>query len=155
MILISACLIGQNCRYDGKSKVIEWVDQLSKLGQTIAVCPEVLGGLSIPRLPCEILGEKVYNKEGVDVTSAFEMGAEKTSEIANIVGAKVAILKANSPSCGNRSVYNGNFEGVLIDGKGVTVKVLEEKGIVVFNEKEEKEFKQFVERNLLKGVSRG
>ena len=148
MIVISACLIGQNCRYDGKSKVVDWVDRLSKQGQTIAVCPEVLGGLSIPRLPCEITGEKVYSQDGADVTCAFKMGAEKTTEIAKTVGAKVAILKANSPSCGNCKVYNGNFDGGLVDGKGVTVKALEEKGIVVFNENEAKEFKQFVESNL-------
>lgn len=155
MIVISACLIGQNCRYDGKSKVVEWVDHLSKLGQTIAVCPEVLGGLSIPRVPCEILGEKVYSQDGTDVTHAFKIGAEKTTDIANIVGAKVAILKANSPSCGNCNVYNGKFDGVLIKGKGITVKALEENGIIVFNENEAQAFKQYVDSNLFKGVNHG
>ncbi|OJV66507.1 MAG: hypothetical protein BGO41_03525 [Clostridiales bacterium 38-18] len=142
MILLSACLIGQGCRYDGKSKVVDWVLELSNTGQTIAVCPEVLGGLTIPRLPCEINGDRIYNQSGADMTSAFVIGAEKTKEIAQIVGARVAIFKANSPSCGNCKVYNGNFEGVLVDGKGLAVKALEEIGIVVFNENEALEFKQ-------------
>ena len=135
MILVSACLAGEKCRYDGKDNGREEIIAMVKAGTAIPVCPEVLGGLPTPRIPCEqIYRDKhlcVMNKEHTDCTEAFNKGARKTLEIAQQVGAKKAILKAKSPSCGKGVIYDGTFTGQLIDGIGITAKLLEENGITV------------------------
>lgn len=135
MILISACFVNVNCRYDGTSKTYDWIEGLFKSGQAVPICPEVLGGLTIPRLPCEIVGaDRVCNSEGIDCTAAFKQGAEKTLAIAKAVDAKIAILKANSPSCGFGTVYDGSFSGVQITGDGLTAALLSNHGVRIFNE---------------------
>ena len=119
-IIVSSCLLGNNCKYNGKNnynpKLIDFLKQM----EIIEVCPEQMGGLSTPRLPSEIKGDIVINKEGIDVTPFFQKGACKTLEIAKNNSCKVAILKSNSPSCGFGSVYDGTFSSKLKSGNGVT-----------------------------------
>ena len=139
MYIVSACLAGIKCRYDGKDNGDEKIIQLVKEGKAITVCPEVFGGLSIPRVPCEIVLDdkgniKVINKEGVDCTENFKEGAKKTLAIAEILGADTAILKSKSPSCGCGKIYDGTFSGKLVEGDGVAAKFLTENGIKVYNE---------------------
>ena len=133
-ILVSACLLGENCRYDGKAKPNENIKKLKNTYNLIPVCPEVLGGLETPRSPAEILGRKVINKDGADVTAYFENGAEKALETAIKNRCKIAVLKANSPSCGKGRVYDGSFSGKLIDGNGICASLLLKNGIMVFDE---------------------
>lgn len=146
MKLISACLCGINCAWNGKSKVSPKVLKLMKSGEFIPVCPEQLGGLSTPRVPQEIQGGsgedvlcgkcKVINKEGKDVTSEFIKGAEETLKIARLTNATEFIAKSKSPSCGCGSTYNGTFSGTLIKGDGVTTALLKENGIKVVSEED-------------------
>ncbi|MBR2593661.1 MAG: DUF523 domain-containing protein [Firmicutes bacterium] len=133
-ILISACLLGVKCRYDGKGKTYDVLSALPESIRLIPVCPEQLGGLSTPRPKAEIKNGRVINIEGTDVTDAFKRGAEEVLRLAEIFGCKYAILKENSPSCGKGQVYNGDFSGVLIDGDGICAKLLSQKGIKVFGE---------------------
>jgi uncharacterized protein YbbK (DUF523 family) len=137
-IIVSACLLGRPCRYDGRSKPCGKVIALKKRGdiEIIEICPEQLGGLSTPRIPCEIKDGKVFNKAGEDVTAEFELGAEKTLAIARENGVRVAILKQGSPSCGCKKIYDGTFSGNRITGEGVTARKLVENGIPVFDETE-------------------
>ncbi|WP_053956186.1 DUF523 domain-containing protein [Inediibacterium massiliense] len=144
MILISACLAGVNCKYNGRSnenkKILEWI----KEKKAILVCPEQLGGLSTPRIPCEILGgdgedvlskkAKVINKDGEDRTNEFLKGAEETLKIAKLYGIKEAILKQRSPSCGCGMIYDGTFSGTKKTGDGVTAALLKKQGMVIWNE---------------------
>lgn len=141
MIIVSACLCGINCRYSGDGKVNEEVLKLFREGKAIPVCPEQLGGLETPRPPAEIVigtardilngNGRVLNKSGLDVTENFVRGAYETLKIAKEVGCNKAILKAKSPSCGCGRVYNGEFNGTLTDGNGVTAELLIENGIEV------------------------
>ena len=133
-IIVSACLLGDNVRYDGKNNQNNKLINFLKDYEVIKICPECSGGLSIPRLPSEIQGAKVKNKEGVDVTKEFFLGASKTLEIEKENHIKVAILKKNSPSCGSGYVYDGTFTHNLVDGDGITTKLLKENGIDVLNE---------------------
>ena len=133
-IIVSACLLGDNVKYDGtNNKNNELINFLNDY-EVIKVCPEVMGGLSIPRMPSEISNNKVLNKEGIDVTNEFILGAQKTLEIAKENGVKIAILKKNSPSCGSNTIYDGTFTHTLINGDGITSKLLKENGITVLNE---------------------
>ena len=137
--IVSSCLAGDECRYNGTSSRVEKIALLVDEGKAIKVCPELLGGLSTPRACCEIKklanGEKkVFNKDGEDVTDAFLDGAKKTLEIAVSNGIKHAILKSNSPSCGIERVYDGSFSGKLVLGNGFTAKLLSEHGICVESE---------------------
>ena len=138
--IVSACLAGVKCKYNGESNKNDTVCRLVKEGRAIALCPEVLGGLPIPRVPCEIIysgnKRKVLNRDGQDVTENFVTGAKKTLEIAKLVDAKVAILKSKSPSCGFGKIYDGTFSGRLIDGNGVTSQLLVDNGIQVYTENE-------------------
>lgn len=133
-IIVSSCLLGNNCKYNGKNnynpKLIDFLKQM----EIIEVCPEQMGGLSTPRLPSEIKGDIVINKEGIDDTPFFQKGACKTLEIAKNNSCKVAILKSNSPSCGFGSVYDGTFSSKLKSGNGVTADLLYKNGIVILNE---------------------
>ena len=135
-ILVSRCLLGEPCRYDGASKPVERVQKLEKEGYTlIPVCPEVAGGLSTPRPPAEIQSDgRVVNREGTDVTAQYQAGACHALELARIHGCTTAILKEKSPSCGNGRVYDGSFTGKLIPGQGVTARLLTENGIRVLGE---------------------
>lgn len=135
-ILISACLIGDKVRYDGKSNYNPKIQDLLEKYELVPFCPEVEGGLSIPRIPCERYNDKVINKEGKNVTKYFEKGADLALNICQYLGIRIAILKENSPSCGTKKVYNGKFEGKLIPGEGVTAELLKRKGIKVISEEE-------------------
>ena len=135
-ILISACLLGTACRYDGESRECAAVKSLLDNYELIPVCPEQLGGLPTPRPASERTGDKVMNTEGVDVTMQYRRGAEEALKIARYFGCKKALLKAKSPSCGNREIYDGTFTGTRIPGKGCTAELLEAEGILVYNEEE-------------------
>ena len=135
-ILVSACLLGFPCRYDGKSCPVGRIRALAKEHTLIPVCPEQQGGLPTPRLPAEIVGERVLNKEGQDVTEQYRRGALIALETAELNGADIAVLKAKSPSCGKGRVYDGTFRSVLCTGNGVTVRLLQERGIAVYSDEE-------------------
>lgn len=146
MILVSACLLGINCKYNGGNNRIPALAELCQQGRLVPVCPEMLGGLPIPRPPAEIRGgsgsavlagkAKVVNREGNDVTAAFLRGAEETLTLARLFGAKKALLKESSPSCGSSTIYDGTFTGTKKAGEGVTTALLRSHGIEVFSEKE-------------------
>lgn len=134
--IVSACLCGENCRYDGKSTLSEKVKKLVDEGKAIMVCPEVEGNLPIPRHPCEIRGNKVLNTQNEDKTKEFVLGAEKVLEHAKKHNIKKAILKEKSPSCGSSFIYDGTFSRKLIEGQGITTKLLREHGIEVISDEE-------------------
>ena len=135
-ILVSACLLGIPCRYDGKSMPNERIMALKEKYTLIPVCPEIYGGLPTPRTPSERVGELVLMKDGTDVTENYNRGADATLKIAEINGAKIAILKAKSPSCGKGMIYDGTFSGTLTAGNGVTAEKLTRVGITVLTENE-------------------
>jgi uncharacterized protein YbbK (DUF523 family) len=134
MILVSGCLAGICCRYDGNHTLVEEIKEMVEAGEAIAVCPEVMGGLKTPRIPCEIRGEKVINQAGENKTVAFVIGARLTLEIAEKYKIKTAVLKANSPSCGYGMIYDGSFSGIKIKGNGITAQMLSRKGITIYSE---------------------
>lgn len=143
-ILVSACLAGFDCKYDGGSNIDTSIVKLVKDGKAIPVCPEQLGGLATPRKPAEIKIEendevKVYNIDGIDVTNQFYNGASKTLKIAKLYGIRMAILKSRSPSCGCGKIYSGKFDGRLIEGDGITTKLLKDNGIKIISDSEFKE----------------
>jgi len=135
MIIVSACLAGINCRYDGKNNFNEKIVRLVQNGDAIPICPEQLGGLTTPRIPAEILGNKIITKRGKDVTIQFQKCAIETLRIAKLLNCKTAILKENSPSCGSQNIYDGTFSSNLKKGDGITTKLLRQSGIIVYNEK--------------------
>ncbi len=142
-ILVSACLLGCSCRYDGKSKPDERVlALLSDSPHTlIPVCPEIMGGLSTPRVAAERLGCRVLRADGSDVTEAYEKGAREVLRLSRLYGAHAAILKAKSPACGIGKIYDGTFTRTLTDGDGVLAALLKQNGIHVMTENDiEKEF---------------
>lgn len=133
MIVCSACLVGMACKYNGKSNnVDERVVQLVKEGKAVPVCPEMLGGLEVPRIPSEIKGDKVIMADGKDVTEAFEKGAQMALAITEAIKADTAILMPRSPSCGSDYIYDGQFCRRLIKGDGVFVRLLKNEGIKVY-----------------------
>lgn len=138
MYLVSACLGGVKCRYDGNNVPNEKIEELVRSGKAITICPEIIGGLEIPRECSEIVevnGEKrVFSSSGKDITAEYAVGAEKTLEICRILGIKKAILKFRSPSCGFGKIYDGTFSGKLIPGNGITAELLIENGIEVISE---------------------
>ncbi len=144
-VLVSRCLLGHRVRYDGGAsgpygQLARWQDE----GRIIALCPEVAGGLPTPRAPAEIPGGQgldvlngkapVMTSEGEDVTAAFMDGAQQALALVNRHGIRIAILKANSPSCGNVQTYDGSFSGVKVEGQGVTAALLAGAGVQVFSE---------------------
>lgn len=133
-VLISACLLGVNCKYNGKNNYIESVENLKEKYNLIPVCSEVFGGLTTPRIPSERLNGKVINKEGEDVTLQFVKGSEEVLKLAKFYNVKLAILKEKSPSCGFGKIYDGTFSNTLIDGNGVTAELLIKNGIKVIGE---------------------
>lgn len=140
MILVSACLLGINCKYNGGNNFNQKIFDLVNEGKAIPVCPEQLGGLKTPRIPSEIKivdGKRyVINSEGEDVTENFEKGAVEVLELAKKLGIKKAILKSKSPSCGLNKIYSGNFDKQLIDGNGITADLLVKNGIEVLTSDE-------------------
>ena len=135
-ILVSACLLGTPCRYDGQSKPCDAVLALRERYSLIPVCPEVMGGLPTPRIPSEICGERVMMKNGTDVTHNYRSGAEQSLDAARKNQCALAILKAKSPSCGKGLVYDGSFCGVLRQGNGICAELLLQNGIDVYTESE-------------------
>ena len=137
-LLISACLAGENCKYSGGNNFIGET-ALASLGdkyELVSVCPEVMGGLSVPRCPCERIGARVMNERGEDVTAQFKAGAELTANICERQGVKKALLKEKSPSCGSGRIYDGTFSHTVIAGDGVTAERLRALGIALFGESE-------------------
>lgn len=135
-ILVSACLLGLNCKYNGENNENEKVLKYLEDKEIIPMCPEIFGGLTTPRPPSEIRGDKVVNNLGVDVTDNFRRGAEETLKIVKKLGIKKALLKAKSPSCGKDKIYDGTFTNTLITGEGITTKLLRENNIEIISEKE-------------------
>ena len=135
-ILISACLVGDNVKYNGGNNKSPLIEKLLKKYELIPFCPEVEGGLSVPRSPSERQGGRVINSEGKDVTSAFERGAELAFNICLFLKIKKVILKERSPSCGSKEIYDGSFSHKVIPGMGVTAEYLISKGIQVISEDE-------------------
>ena len=147
MIIVSACLLGENCKYSGGNNKSENVIKYLEDKEYILVCPEQLGGLSTPRNPSEIITygnkdgndvlsgcTKVLSNKGIDVTKNFIQGAEETLKIAKEHNAKTAILKAVSPSCGYKKIYDGSFLGNKIQGMGVTAAILNKENIALLDE---------------------
>ena len=133
-LLVSACLLGEKCRYDGGGKYCTGVVRLAERYEFVPVCPEVLGGMPTPRPPSEILGDRVLAIDGRDVTAQFRLGAERSLALARKAGAVKALLKSGSPSCGRGLVHDGLFSGKLVPGNGVTAALLEANGIAVYTE---------------------
>lgn len=133
-ILVSACLLGVACRYDGKSKEVTRIRQLLKNHNLIPICPEQLGGLPTPRVPSERINDRVINKNSIDVTLEYQKGAEEALRIAKIFDCSLAILKEKSPSCGCGKIYDGSFSKILIDGNGTTAELFLKNNIKVLNE---------------------
>jgi uncharacterized protein YbbK (DUF523 family) len=135
-LLISACLLGIPCRYDGRSVKAVDIERLAENFEIIPVCPEIYGGLSTPRTPSERVGDKTLMKDGRDVTENYLRGAEAAYALCESLGCTLALLKERSPSCGKNKIYDGSFTGTLIDGEGVTAEYLRERGIKIFGESE-------------------
>jgi uncharacterized protein YbbK (DUF523 family) len=135
-LLISACLLGIPCRYDGRSVKAVDIERLAENFDLIPVCPEIYGGLSTPRTPSERVGDKTLMKDGRDVTENYLRGAEAAYALCESLGCTLALLKERSPSCGKNKIYDGSFTGTLIDGEGVTAEYLRERGIKIFGESE-------------------
>ena len=135
-MLVSACLLGVECRYDGGGQAIDRLDALMARYELIPVCPEQLGGLPTPRTPAERREGRVVNRDGADVTDAFGRGAIQACRIAALYGAKLALLKARSPSCGRGRIYDGSFTGRLVPGDGVAARALMDAGLEVYTENE-------------------
>lgn len=135
-ILISACLVGDNVKYDGGNNKNPLISKLLEKYELVPFCPEVEGGLPTPRHPAEQRGEQVVNDIDEDVTDEFNRGADLALNICLYLKIKKAILKERSPSCGVHSIYDGNFSHKVISGSGVTATLLKRKGIEVYNEDE-------------------
>jgi uncharacterized protein YbbK (DUF523 family) len=136
MIIVSACLAGIECRYDGGAKPSLKVVDLVKQGKAIPVCPEQLGGLATPRIAAEKKGDQIIRQDGQDVTAEFLKGAEESLKIAKLAGCKKAILKSKSPSCGCGEIYDGTFSGDLVKGDGVFTELLKKNKIKTLTEDE-------------------
>ena len=130
-ILVSACLMGVNCKYNGGNNYDPKVAEFLKDYEIVLICPEVMGGLPTPRVPSEIKDGRVVNKDGEDVTDFFVTGAEETLFLAKKYNIKKALLKTKSPSCGNGKIYDGTFTDTLTKGDGITAKLLKENGIEI------------------------
>lgn len=137
-LLISMCLLGEPCRYDGKSVPMsgDVIERLKEKYILVPVCPEQEGGLPTPRIPAERKGEKVVRRDGVDVTAEYRKGAEVALSLCRRFGITIALMKAKSPSCGAGLIYDGSFSGTLTAGDGVTAALLSENGIKVYTEKD-------------------
>ena len=145
-VLISACLLGDNVKYSGGNNLTpELVTLLEKYNvKIVKICPECFAGLPIPRVPSEIRGDKVFSKDGWDITEEFLSGAEKTYQIAKRKRVDFAILKERSPSCGSTHIYDGSFSGNIIPGQGITAKRLTEEKIKVFSEENLEEIEKYL-----------
>ena len=146
-ILVSACLLGARCRYDGAEKADDRVTALLDRKDVVLIpmCPEQLGGMATPREPSERRDGGVWNQKGEDVTWYYRRGAEEALKRARLYGCRCAILKERSPSCGKGMVYDGSHSGTLTEGSGVTAELLEAHGIQVFGESEAGKIKKWLD----------
>ena len=133
-VLISACLMGVNCRYDGNGVVMEHLELLMEKFHLVPICPEILGGMTIPRRPAERVGDRVVNDKGEDVTECFVRGAKEVLRMARLYNCEHAILKERSPSCGFGRIYDGTFSHTVISGNGILAELLEAEGIAIYGE---------------------
>lgn len=132
-VLVSACLLGVNCKYNGKNNYSKEIIEYLKDKEIIPVCPEQLGGLSTPRVASEIKVDRVITKDGKDVTDSFVKGATEVLQLAKKLNVKKAILKSKSPSCGYKKIYDGTFSNTLTNGNGVCAELLTNNGIEIIN----------------------
>lgn len=137
-LLVSACLLGVNCRYNAEPKALpdDLLSRLLERHSVVPVCPEQLGGLTTPREPSERQGARVVMRSGWDVTAAYARGAQEALRLARQFGCTAAVLKERSPSCGHGEIYDGTFTGTRTSGDGVTAALLLENGIAVYGESE-------------------
>lgn len=135
-ILVSACLLGLSCRYDGASKPQPAIVALAKRHTLVPFCPECMGGLPTPRDPAERVGNAVMTCTGRDVTAQYQKGAREALQLCQLMECDCALLKEKSPSCGHGHIYDGTFTGTLTPGHGVTAALLLENGIPVYGESE-------------------
>lgn len=138
-LLISACLLGVSCRYDGKTKPLDEkiLNKLKEKHHLIPICPEIMGGLPTPRIPAEIAKyRRVLRRDGADITSEYEKGAHEALRLAKFFGCTTAILKARSPSCGRDVIYDGTFSDTLTEGDGITAELFRKNGIRIIREDE-------------------
>ena len=133
-LLISSCLLGNNCKYNGGNNYTPLAEELKKRYELVPVCPECAGGLPIPHDPSERVGDKVISRAGADVTAAFRLGAERTLAVAEQHGVRLAVLKERSPSCGYGAIYDGTFTGRVVPGDGVAAQLLAEHGVRILGE---------------------
>lgn len=160
MIMVSACLLGQKCKYNGDSNENGLLKKYQDADRFLEICPELFAGLSIPRPPAEIQNGSgadviagrafVKDKEGADRTAAFVQGAEGVLELVRKHSVKIAIMKENSPSCGSHYIYDGSFTGRKISGQGVTASLLGEAGVTVYSEEDitEELLKELIQADL-------
>ena len=130
-ILVSSCLLGLNCRFDGENNYSKEIDEFLKDYEVVPVCPEIMGGLPTPRIGAERVGDKVFTKDGRDVTAQYKKGAEEVLYLAKKYNIKKALFKLRSPSCGSNKIYDGTFTNTVTDGNGVTAELLKENGIEI------------------------
>ncbi len=133
-ILVSACLMGVNCRYKGDGSLIPEISRLMEHCHLVPVCPEIMGGLATPRTPAERIGDRVVTRDGKDVTEAYERGADEVARLAALYSCRYALFKERSPSCGCGKVYDGTFERRLVPGDGVAAARLKQEGVAVYGE---------------------
>ncbi|MBR4495808.1 MAG: DUF523 domain-containing protein [Acholeplasmatales bacterium] len=133
-LLISSCLLGNNVKYNGKNNYVEGIYKLKDLYDLVIVCPEVMGGLSIPRIPSEIINDEVINKEKINVTKEFNKGKDIVLDLVKKYDIKKALLKDGSPSCGSTYIYDGTFTGKRIKSLGITSRFLKELNIKIYTE---------------------
>ena len=140
-LLISACLLGFDCKYSGGNNALDsdTLDALRKRWALVPVCPETAGGLGVPREPSERRGERIVSRSGKDVTSAFTQGAETACRLCRRFECRTALLKENSPSCGSGTIYDGSFTGTLTQGDGLTAERLRTIGVTIVGENRVKE----------------
>lgn len=143
VVLVSACLLGVHCRYNGKGELDEGVKALMEQAVLIPVCPEIMGGLATPRDPAERSGGRVMTIAGADVTAAYQKGAGETLRLAQLYGCRAVLLKERSPSCGSGRIYDGTHSGTLTDGDGLTAELLKKNGIQVFGESKIEDLERF------------
>lgn len=135
-IIVSACLAGIFCRYNGETNGDPRVEEMVRQGQAVPFCPEAMGGMPTPRNPCEIRDNRVFDNKGIDRTTEFERGAAEGLRLARMYGCTTAILKARSPSCGSGTIYDGTFTSTRIPGDGLFARLLKENGFTVLSEED-------------------
>lgn len=144
-VLVSACLLGVLCRYNGGGELAQEIADLKTEAHLVPVCPEIMGGLKTPREPAERTEAGVFTITGEEVTGQYRKGAEEVLKLAELFGCRMAVMKERSPSCGSGRIYDGTHSHVLIDGDGMTSELLKSHGITVFGESEAKKIKDFIE----------